>query len=618
MNPPTQEALTLPEIFSLSDVEFRAETLYFLVVDRFAVGCPEKARRDDELYDPEQEDWNRYWGGDLQGVIDRLDYLQDMGITAIWTTPLFEQIEALSQEDLPRAPIHGYWTSDFKRIHPRWVNDPSENRLFTRDDTVFDKLPADMHARGMKFVLDIVCNHSSPRTRLGKGNLHDDGKLIASFDDDKDHWYHHYGPTTNWDDEWQVRNCELGGLATFNENNILFRRHIKEAIGLWVKKGVDALRIDTVKHMPLWFWQEFTADLDTINPNLFRFGEWIYSHPHDGRSVEFANLAGMSLLDFGLCQAIRSALAGQDPNGFLLVKEILDLDGNYSCATELVTFFENHDMPRLQSLGADAARLELALVLLMSSRGIPCLYYGCEQYLHHDTCGGDDPYNRPMMSTWDETPARRIIRILSRERRSNAAVIWGGQWPKWIDPDSYVYLRRYGKARLLVFLNRGPERTLQVENLEFPDGEHPCLLSGELVRIRNGQAEITLPENGARVFSHRGDPLKDMGMMRVQVNGAPTLPGDRLALIGDAPELGQWDLSKAVELECINANTWFGEFAFDESAGHPIAYKYVIFRADESAPPERERNPVRRRLLPLQGSGKWRDYWDESVPLPLR
>src|SRR5690606_5864639 len=129
------------------------------------------------------------------------------------------------------------------------------------------------------------------------------------------------------------------------------------------KKGVDALRIDTVKHMPLWFWQEFTADLDTINPNLFRFGEWIYSHPHDGRSVEFANLAGMSLLDFGLCQAIRSALAGQDPNGFLLVKEILDLDGNYSCATELVTFFENHDMPRLQSLGADAARLELALVL---------------------------------------------------------------------------------------------------------------------------------------------------------------------------------------------------------------------------------------------------------------
>lgn len=72
---------------------------------------------------------------------------------------------------------------------------------------------------------------------------------------------------------------------------------------------MDALRVDTVKHMPIWFWQEFNADIHNHKPDVFIFGEWIYSHPCDERSVEFANNSGMSILDFGLCVAIREALA---------------------------------------------------------------------------------------------------------------------------------------------------------------------------------------------------------------------------------------------------------------------------------------------------------------------
>ena len=266
-------------------------------------------------FDASHQDWNKYWGGDLQGLVDKLGYLRSFGISAIWTTPLFEQVRAMTTGDSPpRAPIHGYWTSDFKRINPRWMNDPSEKRLFTRDDTVFDTLLREMHASDMRFILDIVCNHSSPETGNGKGRLYDDGKLIADFDHDEDHWYHHYGTTTEWADEWQLQNCEIGGLATFNENNIRYRNHIKEAVKMWIAKGVDALRIDTVKHMPLWFWQEFTADLSAANPNVFRFGEWINSHPEDGNSVEFANKAGMSILDFGFCLGVRQAFTS--PGGF--------------------------------------------------------------------------------------------------------------------------------------------------------------------------------------------------------------------------------------------------------------------------------------------------------------
>jgi len=598
------------EILARSDVEFRSETIYFIVLDRFSIGNAEKLRVEDEMFDPSHTDWHKYWGGDLQGVVDRLGYLHLIGISAIWTTPLFEQVNALTVGEVARAPIHGYWTSDFKRINSRWMNDPSERRLFQRDDTVFDKLLAELHGRGMKFILDIVCNHSSPETANGKGRLYDDGTLIADFDNDEAHWYHHYGETVNWDDEWQVQNCELCGLATFNENNILYRNHIKEAVKLWMSKGVDALRIDTVKHMPLWFWQEFCSDLSRANPDLFRFGEWIYSHPDNPRSVEFANKSGMSILDFGFCQAVRDVLTGVQPSGFHHFQDILNKDGNYDSSTELVTFFENHDMPRLQSLGVANEAVDLALVLLITSRGVPCIYYGCEQYLHDDTEGGNDPYNRPMMVKWETTPATRLIAALAAERRVNPALQVGGQWPKWVDEECYVFLRRYRDSRCLVFLNKGPERELEVPDLEFPDGVHRCRVTGTEIEIRDNRTAMVIPSNGFFVIAIRGRPVRGRAVIRAQLNGAPTNPGDRVKIIGDIDELGRWDLSKGVEMECVNANTWFGEIPFSSHAGSAISYKFVILPAAENSAPIRENRIVRWRVVTSEGIAKWRDHWE--------
>lgn len=598
------------DVLAGSDVEFRSETIYFLIVDRFNSGKPGKGRVEDPMFDPEQKDWGKYWGGDLQGIIDKLDYLRSMNITAIWTTPLFEQVQAMTVGDAPQAPIHGYWTSDFKRINARWCNDPSERRLFLRDDTVFDQLLADMHEHGMKFVLDIVCNHSSPETEHGKGKLYDDGKLIADFENDTEHWYHHYGETVDWDDEWQIQNCELCGLATFNENNIFYRNHIKEAIKLWIGKGVDALRVDTVKHMPLWFWQEFCSDISAANPNVFRFGEWIHSRPDNPKPVEFANKSGMTILDFGFCDAIREVLTDRHPEGFGYLKEILDQDGNYCGATELVTFFENHDMPRLQSLGASDATLDLALVLLLTSRGVPCLYYGCEQYLHDDTEGGNDPYNRPMMAKWEGTNATRIINILAKLRKSNIAIQLGGQWPILVEESVYVYSRRYRDSRCLVCLNKGEEVEVELKGVQLGEGTHRCLLTGTEIEVVEQSAKVRIPEKGYLVFAKRGQRVRGTTVIRVQVNGAPTKMGDRLMVIGDCEELGKWDLREAWELECINANTWFGELAFDASAGKTIGYKYVII-SPEDPTPHRENQVVRRRLVTPDGFAKWRDLWED-------
>lgn len=196
------------------DVEFRQETIYFIVVDRFYDGDPGNSEGPNpQLFDPEQKDWGKYWGGDLQGVIEKLDYLKNMGVTTIWLNPLFEQVEALFIE---QAAIHGYWTKDFKRINPRLIGkdeEPSLNKTQETRNTTFDRLVDELHKRRMKLVLDIVCNHSNPDFSGKKGELYDDGVKIADFNDDKNNWYHHYGIVTNWESEWQVQNCELSGLA---------------------------------------------------------------------------------------------------------------------------------------------------------------------------------------------------------------------------------------------------------------------------------------------------------------------------------------------------------------------------------------------------------------------
>ncbi|MCU0533192.1 MAG: alpha-amylase family glycosyl hydrolase [Hydrococcus sp. Prado102] len=608
-SPPSDTEIDLEFLYT-RDIEFRQETIYFLVVDRFFDGDPNNSEGPNpELYDPSAQEWGKYWGGDLQGVIEKLDYLKCLGVTAIWLTPLFEQIEDLFIES---AAIHGYWTKDFKRLNPRFIREgeePSLNKTQETRNTTFDRLIEEMHKRNMKLILDIVCNHSSPDISGKKGELYDDGVKIADFNDDKNNWYHHYGEVQNWEDEWQVQNCELSGLATFNENNSEYRNYIKAAIKQWLDRGVDALRVDTVKHMPIWFWQEFTGDMYAHKPDVFIFGEWIYSHPSDDRSVEFANCSGMSMLDFGLCVAIRAALGQGAEGGFHLIQEILDRDSQYSGATELITFIDNHDMPRFQSLNPDPDMLKVAIALVMTSRGIPCIYYGTEQYLHDDTNGGNDPYNRPMMENWDsETEVYRAIRHLSGVRRLNPAISMGSQWQKYITPDVYCYVRRYRDSRCFVALNRGEATTIPEVETELPDGEHTCVVTRNKYEVKDGKIyNLNLETRGVIVLSHVGDRVKGQTLVRAQLNGVMTQPGETVVVVGDCPELGNWDISKAYPLEYVNSNTWFGEIPFDESAGKLITYKYALWREGQS--PLRENVTPRRWVLANEGTVKWRDTW---------
>ena len=249
------------------------------------------------------------------------------------------------------------------------------------------------------------------------------------------------------------------------------------------------------------------------------------------------------------------------------------------------------------------------MALIMTTRGIPCIYYGTEQYLHDDTDGGNDPYNRPMMERWDmDTEIYRMIRLLSGLRRLNPAVSMGGQWQKYITPDVYCYVRTYGECRCFVALNRGEATTIDEVETDMPDGEHTCVVTHNKYEVKDGKLyNLQLDARGVIVLSHVGERVKGQTIVRVQLNGVQTQPGERVVVTGDCPELGNWDIAKAYPLEYINSNTWFAEIPFNESAGKLVNYKYAMWREGQS--PLRENLVARRWVIASEGTVKWRDTW---------
>jgi cyclomaltodextrin glucanotransferase len=509
-----------------------------------------------------------------------------------------------------RAPMHGYWTRDFKRINPRFLRQGDSSSLQT-SQTLKDLVDA-LHEAGIKLILDVVCNHSSPDINGSKGVVFDDGKPLADYYNDTNNFYYHHPEITDWEDEYQLIHHEMCGLATFNEKNIDYRNYIKSAIKDWIDAGVDALRVDTLKHMPIWFWQEFCTDIKRHKPDMFLFGEYGFSKPWDARSVTYANHSGMSILDFGLCDGIRHAFSGEEPGGFALIERVLGMDEVYKRANELVTFIDNHDMPRFLSVVRDERKLPLALVLLMTLRGIPCLFYGTEQGLHNNTDGGQDPYNRPMMDCWDQqSPLFKLIQALVTLRRSNQSLTMGCHQQRFVSDQLYAYSRHYRDAHALVVVNQGEATQVWLSQTGLPDGRYECQISGELVDVINGKISgLPMKSHSARVLSRPGQRVTGPVVGVIQLNGFRTQPGQSLAITGSCPELGSWDHQKSYGMEYVNANTWIAEVPFETSPGQPIHYKFMVRQDHEN--PILENIVSRWCVLPKQGRLKLDCNWNDD------
>jgi glycosidase len=475
--------------------DFRDETIYFVMTDRFVDGDPSN----DNIYGDEYRpgDLKYYQGGDFKGLIDNLDYIKNMGFTAIWITPPVMQPPGRyvnSSGSYDAAGYHGYWAWDYSKIDPH---------LESRGASYQDLIDA-AHAKGLKIIQDIVCNHghggdvrSDVKWYSRRGQLSGLGRTYDYFNDTHN-WFHHSGPV-------------LADLLDLNDDN---PGVLKWFLGIYEKyqdMGVDAFRLDTVAWMKPEFWKDFTAGLHAHKKNFFMFGE-IWTNSDFGQLGAISRLApgdpmnsGMSLVDMpassmGGWGRMEPVFKGGD---YRKADELLRNDTWYKDATYLVTFLDNHDKPRFNGAGKEGSPATTeeyfdALNFYFTERGIPCVYYGTEAEMP----GGDEPDNRRYFGPDGikkavSDPVYAHLRKLNALRRASPALQKGTQSPLYASHDQYAFRRDYGWRTAYVFLNKAGAAASVPADL--PPGNYTELYSGREVVV-TGKARVEVPPHGVAVL----------------------------------------------------------------------------------------------------------------------
>jgi len=247
---------------------------------------------------------------------------------------------------------------------------------------------------------------------------------------------------------------------------------------------------------------------------------------------------------------------------------------------------------------------------LFCLRGVPCLFYGTEQYLVNNTDGGNDPYNRPMMETWDTGGnCYRLLDTLISVRRQNQALTFGSHQQLYVSDNVYAFIRSYRDCHALCVLNKGPATQVTLDLAgRFAEDQLTCVLTGSTFGIASDCLTLDLSPGSAHLFSQPGHRVEGPVVATFQINGIESQPGDQLFLLGDSPELGQWNLDHAYGMEYVNRNTWICEVAFAASINKRIRFKYALVNHAEGKA-LRENILPRQLVLPPAGRAKVDSIW---------
>jgi neopullulanase len=433
------------------------EVIYFLLPDRFENGDVKndtggiKGGKMQNGFDPTHKGF--FHGGDLKGIIKRLDYIQSLGATAIWLSPVFKNKAVQGGAGQESAGYHGYWVTDFTTVDPH---------LGTEAD--FKALVDAAHARGMKVYMDIITNHTAdviqykecptsacayrsradyPYSRraadgasINPGFQGDNVQTKENFDKLIDNnfaytpfvpkgeenakkpawmndvrYYHNRGDTT-----FRGENSNMGDFVGLDdlmtENPRVVEGYI-DIYGAWIDKyGIDGYRIDTAKHVNVEFWQKFAPAMAARAkargiPNFHIFGEVATGDNDPALLARFTRVAKLpSVLDFAFLRAVVDTVGGKAGTEELtrLFDDDALYEGGAAAALRLPTFLGNHDFGRfgyfVRKQNPQASdeeilkRVMLGNALLMTSRGVPTIYSGDEQGFTGD--GGDQDAREDM------------------------------------------------------------------------------------------------------------------------------------------------------------------------------------------------------------------------------
>ena len=532
-------AVTFTAILAHSQ-DFKKQIIYQIVTDRFFDGSTtnDNPSQSSGLYDSTHTNWQAYWGGDLAGIQQKMSYLKSMGVTAIWISPAVDNENLNLATGSPiSAPYHGYDARDFMKVEEHLGDS-------TNSWSAFDSLISAAHSNGIKVIVDWANNHSSYNGGGEFGALYNNGTFMASDTNDPNGYFHHNPGIGDYNDRYQLQYYTLLSLEDLNQENSTIDSYLKTAVHQFQSHGADGFRLDAIKHVT-WGWEYSFANSVFNQAPSFLFGEWYNNNPGDTMyhdAYKFANKTGINELDFGINQGVRDVF-GSNNNFSELDGNISAEDSNFTWNNDLVTFFDSHDESRLLTINNNNNRLHEAMAFLLTSRGIPVILYGDEQYLHNDTNGGGDPYCRVWMSSFSTTTtAYKLINKLAGLRQStNDALAYGTFRQRWINNDVYIYERQFFNDVVLVAINKNDTTSYPISGLltSLPAGTYSdylgALLGGSSLTVTAGSGgnnpagNFTLPAHTVAVWQSTGTPsTPEVGSI------GPTLgqPGMKVTIAG--------------------------------------------------------------------------------------
>jgi cyclomaltodextrin glucanotransferase len=497
-----------------------SDAVYFVLTDRFVNGDPSNDQRTqggrNRTFDrptpgaPKGRTDNiGYLGGDFKGVLDNAAYIADMGFGAVWITPIVDNPdEAFTggqpvkwggmHTDQGKTGYHGYWGVNFWELDEHL---PSA-------DLDFRGLTNGLKQHGLKTVLDIVANHGSPAYTMPKdqpkfGEIYGrDGKLIA------DHQNLHpskLDPKSNPLHAWYNTKPGLAQLSDINEANPAVLDYFVGAYSQWIDQGADAFRIDTIPWMPHAFWQKFAERIREKRPGFFMFAE---AFDHDAATIAQHTLprnGGISVLDFPLKERLQEVF-GKKGGGFERIAERLYLtDGPYANPYELMTFYDNHDMARLD--GSDEDFID-ANNFLFTARGIPVIYYGSEVAFERGTsehAGNRNYFGQKRIEAAKSHRIHNALRRIAKVREATPALQRGLQVNLEFQGDRAAFIRalstRESTQTALVLLNKGDAPAqFRIDRL-LQGGTWRAAIGGGDVEVgADGVLGATVPPHGVEVY----------------------------------------------------------------------------------------------------------------------
>lgn len=512
------------------DFDFDEAVIYFLLTDRFNDGDTSNNDPNGENYDVDHPE--SYHGGDFRGLIDKLDYLQELGVNTIWITPIVDNINQDHRhgKEGSQYGYHGYWAKDFTQIDEH-----------LGDIDTFKELIDAIHDHDMKLMVDVVLNHTGYGLKSTDQGVDEAGNPIPNFPT-KEEQDRFDGMLRLEPDANHPVTGELAGLPDFITEDPDIRDQIIAWQTDWIEKTktdrgdtIDYFRVDTIKHVEMDTWEDFHAELREINPDFRIIGEYFDgTYMANGKFLESGTMD--SLLDFGFKEIAQEFLRGRIDN---TERQLANRNEALTEEAIMGQFLSSHDENGFLITRAknDPGLMKSAVSLQLTAKGQPVIYYGEELGLSgmnaRDMDKGQFSENRYDMD-WDLVGDNdyedHYKKLLSARKefsdvfaKGTRTVLGGG------DDEGYtLFERTHNDETVLVAINVEPEKKqITIANpMQYAgdDLDNPVLYDfyeGESYAVREGEdVEITLAAN------------TDGGTMVLSVVDESTIPdqGDGISL----------------------------------------------------------------------------------------